>query len=77
MRFLSTHWESLVAAGLFLLCVYSAVVLICGHELGWAGFALFCAAGFFQSLSCFTDDTNAAVRQRIARLKQWAEDLEG
>ena len=66
------RWEFALSAGLFLLCVYAAVFYIVSGALAAAGFALFCAYGFFQALMAFAD--HAELRRRMG-LEQGAEDL--
>lgn len=62
---IATHWEFLLAAGLFLICIYGAVFFILVGQLGAAGFASFCAYGFFQALMAFLDA--ADLRSRMSR----------
>ena len=64
--------EFLLAAVLFLTCAYGAVFLIVIGELGVAGFALFCAYGFFQACGAF-----AGALDLRARCEQGPEGLDG
>lgn len=64
------NWEFLLAAGLFLICIYAAVFYALKGYLGAAGYALFCAYGFFQALMGFADA--AELRRRLARAQHGA-----
>lgn len=69
---LRKHWEFLLSAGLFLTCIYAAVYFIVTGALAHAGYALFCAYGFFQACGGF-----AAALDLRPRREQSAETLEG
>ena len=71
---LAMHWEALLTAALFLICIYGALAFLLSGDLGTAGYALFCAYGFFQALMAFLDA--AELHSRMSR-KQRTEHLEG
>jgi hypothetical protein len=73
-RHLAEQGELCISAGLFLGCLYGAIFCVVNGELGAAGYALFCAYGFFQALIAFADA--AEMRRRMHR-DQLAEDLQG
>lgn len=72
---LVSHWEALLTAALFLVCIYGAVAFLVSGDLGAAGYALFCAYGFFQALIAFLDA--ADLRGRMSRKQSGAEGLDG
>lgn len=67
-------WETLLAAGLFLLCTYATCVFIVLGALGCALFSLLCAFGFFQALMGFLSAID--LRQRVLG-QQRTEHSEG
>lgn len=69
---LAVHWEFRLSTVLFLISVYGAVYLVITKDFGSAGFALFCAYGFFQACSGFVGALDLRPRR-----EQGAETLEG
>lgn len=77
MRFLQTHGEPLFAAALFVLSVFGVVFFTRRGSYGNAGYALFCAVGFFHALMSFLDAAELRGRIRRMRQEQRAQGLDG